>query len=224
MNKAVVLLSGGMDSATVLGLAREKHDEVIAVSFDYGSKHKDAEMESAEQVAQFYGVERRLITIPKIEGSALTDENQALPTGRKLEEMDGVAPSYVPARNTILLALAASVADQVGANVIYYGAHREENVSYPDCRPSFAQAMSRAICLGTKNGVRVETPFIHGGKSEIVKKAVEIGVPLHLTHSCYQGKKPACGVCDTCQIRIDAFKKSGYRDPIPYEIDIDWRD
>lgn len=222
MSKAVALLSGGMDSATVLGLAVRRHDEVVAVSFDYGSKHRDAELESAEQIARYYGVERRLITLPKIGGSALTDEDRPLPTHRQLYEMSGVAPSYVPARNAILLALAASVADQIGAHVIYYGAHREDHVGYPDCRPSFVQAMSLALAEGTKHGVRVEAPFINKEKADIVKEAFNLGVPLHLTHSCYQGKKPACGVCDTCVIRIDAFKKAGRKDPIPYAIEIDW--
>jgi 7-cyano-7-deazaguanine synthase len=211
-----------MDSATVAAVAKSQGYELVkALSVNYGQKHT-VELECARKVAEFYGLDLEMVTIPQIKHSALTDG--VLPTGRTLEEMaqGGVAPSYVPARNTLLLSMAGSIADGIDAQAVFYGAHKEDHVGYPDCRAEYFSAMSTALQLGTKNKVRVEAPFIYKLKSDIVTAAARFGAPLHLTHSCYQGYRPCCGVCDTCRIRIEAFKTAGYIDPVPYEIEIDW--
>lgn len=223
--KVVVLLSGGMDSATCAALAKARGEAVIALSILYGQKHY-IELEAAEAIARemHVGLYRMRLPSNMLSGSALLDRDKSLPTGRSLEEMrhSGVAPSYVPARNTILIALAASFAEVQEAKIIYYGAHREDHVGYPDCRPEFVQAMGLAVMLGTAAGIRLEAPFIHASKADIIQTANSLGTPLNLSHSCYQGRRPACGVCDTCVIRIGAFKQAGFIDPIDYEIDIDW--
>jgi 7-cyano-7-deazaguanine synthase len=133
-----------------------------------------------------------------------------------------VAPSYVPARNSVFLALAAGRADAWGAQYIAYAAHWEDAPGYPDCRPEYYVAMRQALELGTKNGVRLLAPFIDWGKTAIIRMGALIGVPYELTHSCYKGTKPACGVCDTCILRIESFRKAGIIDPIDYAIDIEW--
>lgn len=221
--KAVVLLSGGMDSCTVAAHAKENYAAVRAVFFTYGSKHQEAELKAAKSVYQALGLDGwDQIDLPRIfGGSALTD-GDPLPLGRDLQANQGVAPSYVPARNTVFLALAAAVAEAWDAKVICFGAHREDHVGYPDTRPEYAQAMSNAIRLGTTNGITVEAPFVRQEKVDIVRAARRLSAPLHLTHSCYQGLVPACGVCDTCQIRIQAFQQAGYIDPIPYAVDVRW--
>ncbi len=222
---AVVLLSGGMDSCTALEWARRvKHYIPLALSLTYGSKHEKVELEAAAAIASDVGVDWQHINLPPqaFRGSALTDG--VLPLGRTLEEMKGVAPSYVPMRNTVLVGIAGAIADGMGASHVVYGAHVEDHVGYPDCRPEWVSAMSTAMMLGSVNKVQLEAPFITVQKQYIVKEAVLLGAPLHLTHSCYQGKQPACGVCDTCTVRIDAFKTAGYIDPILYdpEVLIDW--
>jgi len=224
--KAVVLLSGGMDSTTCAALALHKGYEVIGLSVIYGQKHR-IELQAAQKVARYLNISLYQLVLPPntLTGSALTDPDKPLPTNRTLEEMakSGVAPSYVPARNTILIALAAGFAEALGAEKIYYGAHREDHVGYPDTRPEFFKAMSLAVMLGTAKRIDLEAPFINATKAEIVKCAQSLNAPLELTHSCYQGHKIACGVCDTCIIRINAFKEAGLVDPIPYEIPIDWQ-
>ena len=223
--KAVVLLSGGMDSATCAAMALQKGYEVLALSILYGQKHR-VELDAAEAIARRLDVSLFRLELPAdtLTGSALTDADKALPTRRSLDQMQqaGVAPSYVPARNTILIGLAAGFAEAHGAEVIFYGAHREDHVGYPDCRPEFVQAMGLAIMLGTAARIRLEAPFIFKAKSDIVQAAHALGAPLGLSHSCYQGRQPACGVCDTCVVRIDAFKTAGLIDPIAYETAIDW--
>jgi 7-cyano-7-deazaguanine synthase len=220
--KAVVLVSGGMDSCTVATYAKLTYSEVRAVSFAYGAKHEEAELRAAREVCRALQLEHQTVDLPRLfNGSALTNGG-SLPLGREFAGMRGVAPSYVPARNSVFLSLAAAVADAWGASVVCYGAHREDHMGYPDCRPEFVEAMSAALTCGTKHSVRVDAPFIRVSKADIVRAAVELDAPLALTHSCYQGLAPACGLCDTCYIRIDAFRTAGYVDPIRYATAVDW--
>jgi len=223
--KAVVLLSGGMDSTVCASLAKSKGYEVLGLSILYGQKHK-IELRAAEKIAKALDISLYRLELPQetITGSALTDGDKDLPLNRTAEEMleGGVAPSYVPARNTILIALAASFAEANEAEVIYYGAHREDYAGYPDCRPEFFKAMSLAVMLGTAKQIELEAPFLRMSKKEIVQISYSLKVPLDLTHSCYQGQHPACGVCDTCLTRIKAFREAGLIDPIEYSIQVDW--
>ena len=225
VQEAIVLLSGGMDSCTVLAQAVLRY-RVTPITFQYRSKHEGAESACATSIAAYYNLSGRLINVQLpsniFSNSGLID--QELPRGRSLEEMEksGIAPSYVPMRNTILLGMAGAIADGHGISTVMYGAHKEDHVGYPDCRPEWVAAMSAAMMIGSKNQVHIEAPFIWESKAEIVRQAARHGAPLHMTHSCYLGKRPACGTCDTCIIRIDAFKTAGFMDPIPYAIDINW--
>lgn len=224
--KVVVLLSGGMDSTTVAAMAVQQHgaDNVHALNMYYGQKHA-VEKLSAQAVVEHLGIDnytlKDISTVYKglqfasslLEGGPEVDDNQ---------QKNQVGATFVPARNSILLSIAAGYADAVGANQILYGAHSEDHNGYPDCRPEFITAMSRALSLGTVNGVIVNAPFGAFHKADIVRAAARVKAPLQLTHSCYRGHQPACGTCPTCELRIDAFKTAGYIDPIEYEIDIDW--
>jgi 7-cyano-7-deazaguanine synthase len=214
-----------MDSATCAAWVKTKGYRVIGLSIVYGQKHK-AELKAAENIARTmnFSLYRLILPPDTITGSALLDGGPRLPKNRTLAEMQngGVAPSYVPARNMLLIALAAAFAEAQQATAIYYGAHREDHVGYPDCRPEFVAAMGLAVRLGTAANLKLEAPFIEKAKSDIVYIAHSLQVPLELSLSCYQGLQPACGVCDTCVIRIHAFKQAGLIDPIPYERSIDW--
>lgn len=219
---SVVLLSGGMDSCTVLAKVLDEKLDPLCVMFAYGSKHNTTELESAKKIAQYYNRAYRIIEVPQIfEGSALID--QELPHDRTQEEMEagGIAPSYVPMRNTVLLGLAGAIADSHEINSVWYGAHADDHVGYPDCRPEWIFAMMTAMYLGSKTGVVLQAPFMWMTKTEIVTSASRRLAPLHLTHSCYEGEQPACGTCDTCVNRITAFKEAGFADPIKYDPDVE---
>ena len=212
-----LLLSGGLDSTTLAAWIKDQHpgQAVKAYTFLYGQKHA-VELEAARNVAAHYRMDHYLVELPPIKGSALTDADAALPEGRDLEAVTGVAPSYVPARNLLFLAQMASLQDASGPAVLWLGVHHDDYTGYPDCRPEFVAAADEAVRLGTQYGLRVQAPFVHWGKAEIVRWGLEHGVPYELTHSCYQGLSPACGVCDTCQGRLAAFAGAGATDPIPY--------
>ena len=212
-----LLLSGGLDSAT-LGAWICEHSPgqaVTAVTFLYGQKHA-VESQAAAAVADHYGFAHRLVELPAIRGSALTDADRPLPEFRDLATATGVAPSYVPARNLLFIAVLASLADSAGPATLWLGVHRDDHTGYPDCRPEFVAAADEAVRLGTQYGLRLEAPFVQWPKSDIVRWGLEHDVPFGLTHSCYQGLRPACGVCDTCQARLGAFEEAGAVDPIPY--------
>lgn len=215
-----LLLSGGLDSATLAAWIKEHlpGQPIVAYTFLYGQKHA-VELEAALAVANNYELEHHVTELPVIRGSALTDEALSLPLGRDLSRARGVAPSYVPARNLLLLSHAASLCDVRGPAVIWMGVHHDDHTGYPDCRPEFVEAVDQAVCLGTKHGLRVRAPFVRMTKADIIRWGLEHQVPYHLTHSCYQGSRPACGVCDTCQARLAAFAAAGATDPIPYEKD-----
>lgn len=213
-----LLLSGGLDSATLACWLCEHYGAgaTYAVTFLYGQKHA-VELEAARRVAVFYGLAgHRVAEIPAIHGSALTDPESPLPLGRDLRSLQGVAPSYVPARNLLFLAYLASLADAVGPATLWLGVHHDDHIGYPDCRPEFVSAADQAVRLGTQYGLRVEAPFVGWRKEDIIRWGLEHDAPYHLTHSCYQGLVPACGVCDTCQARLAAFAAVGVQDPIPY--------
>lgn len=231
MEKAIVLLSGGLDSTTCAKMAAIEHGpgNVIALSLNYGQKHA-VEQLAAEKVFE----ELKLLkfinkTLPSIfagAGSTLVDADKPNPevTYEELRKDFGVSPTYVPFRNGNLLSAAAAIALVEGASFIYYGAHAEDsrNWAYPDCTPEFNGAMANAIYVGTYHKVRLKTPLQWMMKGDVVTLGTMIGAPLHLSHSCYNGKQPACGKCPTCVERIAAFKNVGLMDPIPYEIEIDW--
>lgn len=213
-----------MDSATALAMALKDGFEVIALSVDYGQRHK-REIEAAKKVAHHFGIkDHRVVSLDltEIGGSALTDRTIRVPEQRRLEEIgQGIPPTYVPARNTILLSYALGLAETTGANAIYIAANALDYSGYPDCRPEFYRAFQEVARLGTKRGVEgdvieIRTPLIAMSKADIVRKGEELGVPWALTWSCYLGEDKACGVCDSCQLRLKGFREAGVKDPIPY--------
>jgi 7-cyano-7-deazaguanine synthase len=223
---AVVLLSGGLDSTTCLGIAVDQGYDVTALSFDYNQRHL-VELGAARQVALFYGVRKHLVfnvgMFSEIGGSALTD-NIAVPRGRSAETMaQGIPVTYVPARNLVFLSYALGVAERAGAEDIFIGVNAVDYSGYPDCRPEFIEAFQRTADLAVKAGVegaryKVHAPLVRLSKAEIVQLGTSLGVPYHLTHSCYDPVGPglACGTCDSCILRREGFKHAGVLDPTPY--------
>jgi 7-cyano-7-deazaguanine synthase len=223
MNKpAVVLLSGGLDSATVLAIARAEGYACHALSFDYGQRH-GAELRAAERVAEALGVidrKRIHLGLDAIGGSALTDDSIAVPN--QLQE--GVIPvTYVPARNTVFLALALGYAEVLNATDIFIGVNAVDYSGYPDCRPAFVEAFQTLANLATKAGVegakfRIHTPLIILSKAEIIRRGMALGVDYGLTVSCYSADESgrACGVCDACRLRAAGFAAAGVPDPTHY--------
>ena len=214
-----ILLSGGLDSATLAAWVAELHpvSTVTAVTFLYGQKHA-VELDAAREIARHYRLRHRVVELPPIQGSALTDPDRPLPEGRDLKTVTGVAPSYVPARNLLFLAAMASMADAGGPADLWLGVHRDDHTGYPDTRPEFVAAADEAVRLGTQHELRVRAPFVMWRKAEVIRWGLAHDVPFELTHSCYQGVHPACGVCDTCQARLEAFADAGVTDPIPYQV------
>ncbi len=225
--KAVVVLSGGLDSTTCMGIAREEGYDLYPITFHYGQRH-NREVEQAKKVAHFYKVKDHKVVnigfLQEIGGSALTDDGMEIRTGGV---EDDIPSTYVPARNMIFLSLAAAYAEVIGAERIYIGVSAVDFSGYPDCRPQFIASMEETINLATRTGstgnnMKIEAPLIHLTKGETVKRGLELGVPYELTTSCYQGGELACGECDSCLLRIKGFKEAGGVDPIPYAIQIDW--
>ncbi len=223
MPKAVVLLSGGLDSTTTLAQAIADGNEVTALSFRYGQRHS-RELISAANVAKFYGVKHVIVDMDlSMFRSALTRDDIDVPENRDESQMGSDIPvTYVPARNIIMLSVAAGLCESVDADRIYIGANVVDYSGYPDCRPEFFYAFEKMIDVGTKAGVegrpiRIKTPILTYSKAEIVKLGKELGAPLHLTWSCYEGGEKACGKCDSCQLRLRGFEEAGYKDEIEYE-------
>jgi len=223
--KAVVLLSGGLDSTTCLAVARARGFEVHALSVDYGQRHKE-ELRRARRVAKVLGVASHgvvRVDLSAFGGSALTDRALAVPKGRSTAQMSRRVPiTYVPARNTVLLALALARAETLGANDLFLGVNAIDYSGYPDCRPAFVRAFERLARLATKAGVegarlRVHAPLQRLTKAGIVKLGKELDVPFALTLSCYDPVRGrACGRCDACQLRLRGFEEAGERDPAAY--------
>ena len=224
MRKAVVLLSGGLDSTVAAAIAKEQGFEIHAVSFDYGQRHV-RELESARAVAKSLGARSHsVLKVPVGEygGSALTDKSLAVPTGRDENAMGGDIPvTYVPARNIVFLSLALGVAEVKEADSIFIGANALDYSGYPDCRPEFFAAFEQMARLGTKRGVegkplKIDVPLQAMTKADIVREGLRLCAPLELTWSCYQGGAKACGVCDSCVLRLKGFREAGVVDPVPY--------
>lgn len=223
--KAVVLLSGGLDSATVLYQAKTEGYECYAISFDYQQRHK-RELESAKVIAHAANVsEHQLVSfdLRAWGGSALTDSSIELPQDRSLAQMSANIPvTYVPARNTIFLSFALAYAETINASSVYIGVNALDYSGYPDCRPDYIQAMQEVFKLGTKQGregqaIAIVTPLINLRKTEIIQLGNELGVPWEKTWSCYAGEDVACSVCDSCKLRLQAFEQLGLQDPIEYK-------
>ncbi len=222
MVKAVVLLSGGLDSAVTAAIAlKEAGGEGCAfLHVNYGQRTEARELKAFNAIADFYGVKKRLIAdishLKEIGGSALTDESIDVPEA-DLSRKE-IPVTYVPFRNAHLLTIAVSWAEVIGASEVFIGAVEEDSSGYPDCREEFFRSFEKAIELGTKPGTRIsiKTPLIHMRKSGIVKKGVELGAPLGLTWSCYKDSEEACGQCDSCLLRLRGFREAGVIDPIPY--------
>jgi 7-cyano-7-deazaguanine synthase len=226
MKHAVVLLSGGLDSATTLAIARTQGYQTYALSFDYGQRHK-GELEAARKIAQSFSTrEYRVVKIDNqiFAGSALTDDVD-VPKGRSEKEIgSGIPPTYVPARNTIFLAHALAWAETIPAGHIFIGANAIDYSGYPDCRPEFIALFETLANIATKAGIegariQIHAPLLQFSKADIVRKAVELNVDLSLTHSCYDPAPDgrACGKCDSCQLRLKGFREAGVTDPIKYK-------
>ena len=223
--KAMVLSSGGVDSSTCLGLAVSKYgsENVVALSISYGQKHTK-EIQSARAVADYYKVELIELDLSKMfefsDCSLLSHSDKEIPKesyAEQLEKTDGKPVStYVPFRNGLFLSSAASIALSKDCSVIYYGAHSDDAAgnAYPDCSETFNNAMNTAIYEGSGKQLHIEAPFVNMTKAEVVKTGLELGVPYHLTWSCYEGHDKPCGVCGTCIDRIRAFELNGVKDPI----------
>ncbi|HBI60947.1 MAG TPA: 7-cyano-7-deazaguanine synthase QueC [Lachnospiraceae bacterium] len=222
--KAMVLLSGGIDSATCLGMAVECYgkENVTALSVFYGQKH-EKEITASEKLAEYYGVEQLKLDLTKIfqysNCSLLQHSSQEIPEeayAEQLKKTEGKPVStYVPFRNGLFLSSAASLALSKGCSVLYYGAHADDAAgnAYPDCSSAFHNAISDAIYIGSGNQLTVEAPFVAMSKAEVVKKGLELKVPYELTWSCYEGKEQPCMVCGTCIDRAEAFRLNGIADP-----------
>lgn len=219
--KGLVVLSGGMDSATVLGHAinfAAFKDEIEAVHFQYGSKHNGQELPAAYSLAAHYKIPLTVVELPFVNDlfeSDLLKSGGDVPEGH-YEDLS-MKRTVVPFRNGIMLAIAAGLAESQGARLIFLGNHAGDHAIYPDCRAAFTSAMDQAIAAGTYANVRLHAPFLKMTKSEIVRRGILLGVPFHLTWSCYKGGEKHCGKCGTCTERLEAFALAGAKDPVPYE-------
>jgi 7-cyano-7-deazaguanine synthase len=223
-NKAVVLLSGGMDSCVTAAIANETHSLAL-LHASYGQRTERRERQSFNEIADFYTVRERLVirldSLAQIGGSALTDSRIAVPEeGDALVPEAGIPITYVPFRNAHFLSAAVSWAEVIGATAIFVGAVEEDSSGYPDCRPAYYRAFEQVIREGTRPETHIEirTPVIGMQKSEIVRRGMELGAPLGLTWSCYQFEDEACGICDSCRLRLRAFFDAGAADPIAYRV------
>ncbi len=217
--RAVCIISGGMDSALAAQIAKEEGYEIIALHFNYGQRTEKKELESFRKIAEHLDAnERYEIDLPffeQIGASALTDRSIEVPTGGLGE---GVPVTYVPFRNGIFLSIASAIAEKHGAEALFIGVVEEDSSGYPDCRESYIRKMQEAVNLGTKEetSIEIKMPLVALKKSQIVKRALELGVPLEYTWSCYRDEERACGICDSCRLRLRGFEEAGAVDPIDY--------
>jgi 7-cyano-7-deazaguanine synthase len=229
--KAVVLLSGGMDSCVCAAMARERHGvaNIALLHASYGQRTQERERHAFDDIANFYGVRERLAVrlehFRAIGGSALTDKRISVPQnelGAPGPRGSAIPVTYVPFRNAHFLSVAVSWAEAIGAGAIYIGAVAEDSSGYPDCRPEYYRVFQELIRVGTRPETQIEivTPVIALKKSEIIRRGIELQAPLQLTWSCYQNEDAACGVCDSCLLRLRAFAEAGAADPIPYRVSV----
>jgi len=218
--KAVCIMSGGMDSTLSAYMMKNEGYEIIAVHFNYDQRTQTKELECFENISASLDVKQKYILdldfFKQLGASALTDQNIDVPTNGLQE---GVPVTYVPFRNGIFLSMAAAIAEKEGAQVISIGVVEEDSSGYPDCRETYIKAMQNAINLGTQEetNIEIKMPLVHLKKSQIVQEALKLDVPLELTWSCYKNEEKACGVCDSCRLRLNGFQAAGATDPIPYE-------
>ena len=219
--KAICILSGGMDSTLASYMAKNDEYEIIAVHFNYGQRTQDRELKAFRDICDDLGIlEKYEIDIPfftQIGASALTDKTIDVPIGG-IEA--GVPITYVPFRNGIFLSITAAIAEKEGATAMYIGVVQEDSSGYPDCTDSFINDMKKAINQGTKEDTHIDilTPLVHLSKAQIVQEALRLNVPLEHTWSCYKEETEACGVCDSCRLRLNGFKIANQIDPIPYKV------
>jgi 7-cyano-7-deazaguanine synthase len=220
---AVCLVSGGMDSCVTAAIANREADQLAFLHISYGQRTEARERRAFEEIANHYGVVHRMVVsleqLAKIGGSSLTDKDIAVTTAHLAGQV--IPTSYVPFRNANFLSVATSWAEVIRANAIYIGAVAEDSSGYPDCRPQFYEAFERLIKLGTKpeTNIQIKTPVIALKKSEIVELGQKLNAPLELTWSCYSNSEQACGDCDSCALRLKAFREAGVRDPVSYLLD-----
>lgn len=223
---AVVLLSGGLDSTTVLAYALSQGYEVTALSVRYGQRHS-RELDSARAVAKHYGIKNHVVLdldLSYLRNSALVSKDVDVPMRDSAEGIGSEIPvTYVPARNILMLSLAAGLCETEGGEAIFIGANAVDYSGYPDCRPEFFHAFEEVLRVGTKAGVegrpiKIETPILRMSKADIVRLAKKLGAPLELTWSCYNGREKACGRCESCLLRLKGFEEAGETDPVPYEV------
>jgi 7-cyano-7-deazaguanine synthase len=218
--KAVVLVSGGMDSLVTAAIADREY-ELCFLHLNYGQRTEKRELKAFNDIADYYKVKYRLVVnaeyLSQIGGSSLTDKNIKISNADLYYK--GIPSSYVPFRNANILSIAVSWAEVIGASKIFIGAVEEDSSGYPDCREVFYKAFNSVIKLGTKpeTNILVETPIIHLKKQEIIKKGIELKAPFELSWSCYQNEEKACGVCDSCALRLRGFQLAGIDDPLTYE-------
>ena len=216
---AVIAVSGGMDSCVTAAIANDNYELAFA-HINYGQRTEKRELKAFNDIADFFEVKERLVIdythLSKIGGSSLTDKNISVSQADLNNK--SVPTSYVPFRNANILSACVSWAEVLNAKAVFIGAVYEDSSGYPDCRPEFFSAFEKMAALGTKpeTKIKIETPVIHLSKAEIIKKGIELNAPLHLTWSCYQNEDKACGVCDSCALRLRGFQLAGVEDPIPY--------
>ncbi len=218
--KAVCVMSGGMDSTLAAYMVKNDDYEIVGVHFNYAQRTQSKELECFHNICKDLNVSNKYILdldfFQQLGASALTDKNIDVPTAG-VEE--GIPVTYVPFRNGIFLSMAAAIAEKEGAELIVIGVVEEDSSGYPDCRESYIKSMQESINLGTKDDTHIEIymPLVHLKKSQIVQKSLQLNVPLQHTWSCYKNEQKACGVCDSCRLRLNGFKIAGVNDPIPYE-------
>jgi 7-cyano-7-deazaguanine synthase len=220
MKKAVVILSGGMDSTTALFIAKKEGYDIIPVHFNYSQRTEKRELKAFNDICKYAEITNKyIIDLPfftQIGASALVDTHLEVP-------IEGIKPgipiTYVPFRNGIFLSIAAAIAEKEKAEAVFIGVVEEDSSGYPDCREDFIKKMQDAINAGTKpeTNIEIKTPLIHLKKEDIVKEAVKVNAPLELTWSCYKNEDEACGMCDSCRLRLKGFEKAGIKDPIKYK-------
>ena len=221
IEKAICLVSGGMDSTVTLAIALKEYD-VHAMHVMYGQRTEERELQSFRDLVEHYGIEKILIVsmdyIQRIGASSLTDTKIDVPT--KIGEMGEIPNTYVPFRNAQLLSAAVAWAEAVGAKKVFIGAVEEDSSGYPDCREKFFKSFNQAVRDGTRPETNIEivTPVIHLSKSQIIKKGIELKVPFELTWSCYKNTDKACGECESCRLRLNGFNGAGVEDPLIYEM------